>query len=95
MLEVFNNQFAGIAEQMGVTLRNTATQRQRERAARFQLCLFTSGGDLVVNAPHIPVHLGSMGETVRQRPGATTPRCQPGDVFVTNDPTAAAPICPT
>jgi 5-oxoprolinase (ATP-hydrolysing) len=85
MLEVFNNHFAGIAEQMGVTLRNTATSVNVKERLDFSCALFTPGGDLVVNAPHIPVHLGAMGETVRQVL-AQNPALRPGDVFVTNDP---------
>jgi 5-oxoprolinase (ATP-hydrolysing) len=85
MLEVFNNQFAGIAEQMGVTLRNTATSVNIKERLDFSCALFTPGGDLVVNAPHIPVHLGAMAETVRQIL-ADNPGLRPGDVFATNDP---------
>ena len=85
MLEVFNNHFMGIAEQMGVTLRNTATSVNVKERLDFSCALFTPGGDLVVNAPHIPVHLGAMGETVRQVL-AQNPVIRPGDVFVTNDP---------
>ena len=85
MLEVFNNHFVGIAEQMGVTLRNTATSVNVKERLDFSCALFTPGGDLVVNAPHIPVHLGAMGETVRQIL-AQNPAIRPGDVFVTNDP---------
>ncbi|MDZ4782890.1 MAG: hydantoinase B/oxoprolinase family protein, partial [Planctomycetia bacterium] len=85
MLEVFNQQFAGIAEQMGVTLRNTATSVNVKERLDFSCALFTSTGDLVVNAPHIPVHLGAMGETVR-RVIADNPDIAPGDVYVTNDP---------
>ena len=66
MLEIFNNQFAAIAEQMGITLRNTSTSVNVKERLDFSLRLFTPAGDLVVNAPHIPVHLGAMGETVRQ-----------------------------
>jgi 5-oxoprolinase (ATP-hydrolysing) len=85
MLEVFNNQFAGIAEQMGVTLRNTATSVNVKERLDFSCAVFTARGDLVVNAPHIPVHLGAMGETVRQILAQET-AIRPGDVFVTNDP---------
>ena len=85
MLEVFNNHFAGIAEQMGVTLRNTATSVNVKERLDFSCALFTLAGDLVVNAPHIPVHLGSMSETVRQIV-VQNPVIRPGDVFVTNDP---------
>jgi 5-oxoprolinase (ATP-hydrolysing) len=85
MLEVFNNHFVGIAEQMGVTLRNTATSVNVKERLDFSCALFTAEGDLVANAPHVPVHLGAMGETVRQVL-AQNPVMQPGDVYVTNDP---------
>lgn len=85
MLEIFNNQFAGIAEQMGITLRNTASSVNVKERLDFSCAIFTSVGDLVVNAPHIPVHLGAMGETVRRIIG-DNPRIDVGDVFVTNDP---------
>lgn len=85
MLEIFNNQFAGIAEQMGVTLRNTSSSVNVKERLDFSCAVFTAGGDLVVNAPHIPVHLGAMGETVK-RILADNPGLRPGDVFVTNDP---------
>jgi 5-oxoprolinase (ATP-hydrolysing) len=85
LLEIFNNQFAGIAEQMGVTLRNTAGSVNVKERLDFSCAIFTAAGELVVNAPHIPVHLGAMGETVR-RILADNRRIEPGDVFVTNDP---------
>ena len=56
--------FAGIAEQMGITLRNTASSVNVKERLDFSCAIFTAAGDLVVNAPHIPVHLGAMGETV-------------------------------
>ena len=85
MLEIFNNQFSAIAEQMGITLRNTSSSVNVKERLDFSCALFTATGDLVVNAPHIPVHLGAMGETVRQII-ADNPDLRPGDVFVTNDP---------
>ena len=85
ILEIFNNQFAAIAEQMGITLRNTSSSVNVKERLDFSCALFTPQGDLVVNAPHIPVHLGAMAETVR-RTIADNPRIQPLDVFVTNDP---------
>jgi 5-oxoprolinase (ATP-hydrolysing) len=85
MLEIFNNQFAGIAEQMGITLRNTSSSVNVKERLDFSCAIFTAAGDLVVNAPHIPVHLGAMGETVK-RILADNPDMRPGDVFVTNDP---------
>lgn len=85
LLEVFHNLFTGVAEQMGHTLRNTAGSVNVKERLDFSCALFTATGDLVVNAPHIPVHLGAMGETVR-RIIADNPELAPGDVFVTNDP---------
>ncbi len=85
MLEIFNNQFAAIAEQMGITLRNTSSSVNVKERLDFSCALFTPAGDLVVNAPHIPVHLGAMAETVR-RTIADNPALARGDVFVTNDP---------
>jgi 5-oxoprolinase (ATP-hydrolysing) len=85
LLEIFNNQFAGIAEQMGITLRNTASSVNVKERLDFSCAVFTADGDLVVNAPHIPVHLGAMSETVKQII-ADNPVIRPGDVFVTNDP---------
>jgi 5-oxoprolinase (ATP-hydrolysing) len=85
MLEIFNNLFAAIAEQMGITLRNTSSSVNVKERLDFSCALFTPAGDLVVNAPHIPVHLGAMAETVR-RTIIDNPTLRPGDVFVTNDP---------
>ncbi len=85
MLEIFNNQFAAIAEQMGITLRNTSSSVNVKERLDFSCALFTPTGDLVVNAPHMPVHLGAMAETVR-RVIADNPTMGSGDVFVTNDP---------
>ena len=85
LLEIFNNHFAGIAEQMGITLRNTSSSLNVKERLDFSCALFTAIGDLVVNAPHIPVHLGAMSETVK-RVIADNPDLQPGDVIVTNDP---------
>ena len=85
MLEIFNNQFAGIAEQMGITLRNTSSSVNVKERLDFSCALFTPTGDLVVNAPHIPVHLGAMSATVKHLISAQ-PEMKSGDVFVTNDP---------
>src|SRR5207342_731648 len=80
LLEIFNSQFAAIAEQMGITLRNTSSSVNVKERLDFSCALFTPEGDLVVNAPHIPVHLGAMAETVR-RTIADNPDLQAGDVF--------------
>ncbi len=85
MLEIFNNQFAAIAERMGLTLRNTSSSVNVKERLDFSCALFTPDGDLVVNAPHIPVHLGAMAETVRGVI-ADNPQIRRGDVFLTNDP---------
>ena len=85
LLEVFNNQFVSIAEQMGETLRRTSTSTNVRERLDFSCALFDQRGRLVVNAPHVPVHLGAMGETVRAIM-ADHPDMRPGDVFVTNDP---------
>jgi 5-oxoprolinase (ATP-hydrolysing) len=85
MLEIFNSRFAAIAEQMGITLRNTSSSVNVKERLDFSCALFTPEGDLVVNAPHIPVHLGAMAETVR-RIVADNASIRPGDVFLTNDP---------
>ncbi|MBC8353513.1 MAG: hydantoinase B/oxoprolinase family protein [Planctomycetes bacterium] len=85
LLEIFNNHFAGIAEQMGITLRNTSSSVNVKERLDFSCALFTKTGDLVVNAPHIPVHLGAMSETIK-RIIADNPDMRSGDVVVTNDP---------
>jgi 5-oxoprolinase (ATP-hydrolysing) len=85
MLEIFNNLFASIAEQMGLTLQNTSFSTNVKERLDFSCAIFSPTGDLVVNAPHIPVHLGAMSETVK-RVIADNPHIRPGDVFVTNDP---------
>lgn len=85
LLEVYNNQFVSIAEQMGETLRRTSTSTNVRERLDFSCALFDNHGALVVNAPHVPVHLGAMGETVRAIV-QDHPDMYPGDVFVTNDP---------
>jgi 5-oxoprolinase (ATP-hydrolysing) len=85
LLEIFNNHLTAIATQMGITLRNTSLSVNVKERLDFSCAIFTSAGDLVVNAPHIPVHLGAMGQTVKQVI-ADNRLMKPGDVFVTNDP---------
>ena len=65
MLEVFNNLFMSIAEQMGYTLQNTALSVNVKERLDFSCAIFDATGSLIANAPHMPVHLGSMGESVR------------------------------
>ena len=95
LLEVFNNLFMSIAEQMGVTLANTATSVNIKERLDFSCALFDSQGQLIANAPHMPVHLGSMGESVqeiiRRRAGAPV---RPGDMFVLNAPYAGGTHLP-
>ncbi len=86
MLEIFNKLFMSIAEQMGFVLQNTASSVNIKERLDFSCALFNARGRLIANAPHIPVHLGSMGEAVRaivQREGDAM---QPGDVFLGNSP---------
>jgi len=86
LLEVFNNLFMAIAEQMGVTLANTATSVNIKERLDFSCALFDAQGSLIANAPHMPVHLGSMGESVRTVIDRRTGTMKPGDVFVLNAP---------
>jgi 5-oxoprolinase (ATP-hydrolysing) len=86
LLEVFNGAFMSIAEQMGLVLANTAQSVNIKERLDFSCALFDANGNLVANAPHMPVHLGSMGETVlalRRNRGASMRR---GDVYALNDP---------
>jgi 5-oxoprolinase (ATP-hydrolysing) len=85
MLEVFNNLFMSIAEQMGATLANTAYSVNIKERFDFSCALFDPEGGLVANAPHVPVHLGSMSESIRTVI-RMNPDMQPGDVFTLNDP---------
>jgi len=86
LLEVFGNLFMSIAEQMGLTLRKVAHSTNIKERLDFSCALFDAAGDLIANAPHIPVHLGAMGESVRSVVAARGDTMRPGDVFVTNDP---------
>jgi len=86
LLEVFNNRFMAIAEQMGVTLANTAHSVNIKERLDFSCALFDQNGQLIANAPHIPVHLGSMGEAVQALIQAQGDRFLPGDVYASNAP---------
>ncbi|MFH8341700.1 hydantoinase B/oxoprolinase family protein [Streptomyces sp. AM6-12] len=86
LLEVFNNLFMSIAEQMGARLESTAQSVNIKERLDFSCALFDPDGNLVANAPHIPVHLGSMGTSVKEvirRRGASM---RPGDTYAVNDP---------
>jgi 5-oxoprolinase (ATP-hydrolysing) len=85
MLEVFNNLFMNIAEQMGLRLQNTAYSVNIKERLDFSCAVFSAAGELIANAPHMPVHLGSMSESIKtviER----NPAMQRGDVYVLNDP---------
>ncbi|GAA4507582.1 hydantoinase B/oxoprolinase family protein [Actinoallomurus oryzae] len=86
MLEIFNNLFMSIAEQMGVRLRSTAHSVNIKERLDFSCALFDPAGNLIANAPHIPVHLGSMGESIKEVVKRRAGRMRPGDVYVLNDP---------
>jgi len=86
MLEVFNKLFMSIAEQMGVMLRKTAASVNIKERLDFSCALFDESGGLVANAPHMPIHLGSMSESVRAVIKGDQGNISPGDVFALNDP---------
>jgi 5-oxoprolinase (ATP-hydrolysing) len=86
LLEIFNNLFMSIAEQMGFRLEATAQSVNIRERLDFSCALFDPDGDLVANAPHIPVHLGSMGSTVKEVIRRRAAAMKPGDVYAVNDP---------
>ncbi|GAA4928293.1 hydantoinase B/oxoprolinase family protein [Streptomyces coeruleoprunus] len=86
LLEVFNNLFMSIAEQMGVRLENTAHSVNIKERLDFSCALFDPEGNLIANAPHIPVHLGSMGESIKEVLRRNEGTMRPGDVYAVNDP---------
>jgi 5-oxoprolinase (ATP-hydrolysing) len=86
MLEVFNNLFMSIAEQMGVTLQNTAYSVNIKERLDFSCAVFSGVGELVANAPHMPVHLGSMDRSVETIIRLNKGDVHPGDVFALNAP---------
>jgi 5-oxoprolinase (ATP-hydrolysing) len=85
-LEIFSNLFKAIAEQMGVTLQNTSVSVNIKERLDFSCALFDGAAHLVANAPHIPVHLGSMGDSVQAVVTAFGDAIQPGDAYLLNDP---------
>ncbi|THB77006.1 MAG: 5-oxoprolinase [Desulfobulbaceae bacterium] len=86
MLEVFNNLFMSIAEQMGATLANTAYSVNIKERLDFSCAVFNAAGELVANAPHVPVHLGSMGESVKTILQQNPTGIKPGAVYMLNNP---------
>ena len=85
-LEIFNNLFMSIAEQMGFTLKNTAHSVNIKERLDFSCALFDDEGNLVANAPHVPVHLGAMGESVKSIITSNEGRMKNGDFYLTNNP---------
>ncbi len=86
LLEVFNNLFMNIAEQMGLQLQNTAYSVNIKERLDFSCALFDTDGNLIANAPHMPVHLGSMGESIKTVIRENAGTMLPGNVYVLNDP---------
>jgi 5-oxoprolinase (ATP-hydrolysing) len=94
LLEVFNNLYMSIAEQMGATLANTAHSVNIKERLDFSCALFDASGSLIANAPHMPVHLGSMGASVQAVIAANHGRMAPGDAWMLNDPYAGGTHLP-
>ncbi|SFM66900.1 hydantoinase B/oxoprolinase family protein [Rugamonas rubra] len=86
MLEIFNKLFMSIAEQMGLRLQNTAYSVNIKERLDFSCAIFDAAGNLIANAPHMPVHLGSMGESIKTVMQANAGQMRPGDVYMLNDP---------
>ena len=86
MLEIFNNLFMSIAEQMGATLQNTAYSVNIKERLDFSCAIFDQSGNLVANAPHMPVHLGSMGESIQTIIRERHATIKPGEVYALNAP---------
>ena len=86
MLEIFNNLFMSVAEQMGTVLENTASSVNIKERLDFSCALFSPTGDLVANAPHVPVHLGSMSESIKTIIRENFDTMSRGDAFLINAP---------
>ena len=86
LLEIFNNLFMSIAEQMGTALESTAQSVNIRERLDFSCALFDAEGNLIANAPHIPVHLGSMGTSVKEVIRRVGGDMRPGSVYAVNDP---------
>ena len=86
MLEIFNNLFMSIAEQMGLRLQNTAYSVNIKERLDFSCAIFDADGNLIANAPHMPVHLGSMGESIKTVMRENAGAMRAGDVYMLNDP---------
>ncbi len=86
LLEVFNNLFMSVADQMGATLANTSWSVNIKERLDFSCAIFDTAGDLVANAPHVPVHLGSMSDSIRTVMRENAGAIRPGDAFMLNSP---------
>ena len=86
LLEIFNNLFMSVAEQMGARLRATAHSVNIKERLDFSCAVFDARGGLIANAPHMPVHLGSMGESIAMVAARNAGAMRPGDVYMLNDP---------
>jgi 5-oxoprolinase (ATP-hydrolysing) len=86
LLEIFNNLFMSVAEQMGVRLQSTAHSVNIKERLDFSCAVFDAGGGLIANAPHMPVHLGSMGESIKMVIERNQGRIRRGQAYVLNDP---------
>ena len=92
-LEIFSNLFMSAAEQMGHTLQNTAHSVNIKERLDFSCALFDSEGNLVANAPHVPVHLGAMGESVKSIILANEGKMKDGDFYLINNPHKGGSHC--
>jgi|TARA_B000000477_G_scaffold34471_1_gene29387 5-oxoprolinase (ATP-hydrolysing) len=86
MLEIFNNLFMNVAEQMGMVLENTASSVNIKERLDFSCAIFSPTGELVANAPHVPVHLGSMSESIKTIIRENSLTMSSGDAFLINAP---------
>jgi len=86
LLELFNNLFMNVAEQMGAVLQNTSTSVNMRERLDFSCAIFDRSGQLIANAPHVPVHLGAMGESVQTVIRSRRATLRPGDAVVLNNP---------
>ena len=94
MLEIFNSLFMSVAEQMGLRLQQSAHSVNIKERLDFSCAIFDSAGHLIANAPHIPVHLGSMGESVRTVIQENAGCMRPGDAFLPSTiPTTEVRTC--
>jgi 5-oxoprolinase (ATP-hydrolysing) len=94
LLEVFNNRFMGVAEEMGLALQTTASSVNIKERLDFSCAVFDDGGGLVANAPHIPVHLGSMSDSVREIMRQRGDTMRAGDIYMLNAPHAGGTHLP-